>query len=376
MKKFRGNLSLAVLLAVLIFSLGCKKGHSEPVIKEMPVVPEVISTQEEKKEFEEEPKEEKETETDETALGENEVYSRLTGLPINKDKLNRRPVAVMVNNLKPAAPQAGLSAASVIYEAPVEGYITRFMAIFDDWDKIEKLGSIRSARTYYVRFAGEFDAYLVHVGEAYNARKLLNSSNSITESGDGTIFRDRSRRAPHNAFTSGEKLNAFFTKHTKLRSLLSEDAAKKSMFLFHDKDEDLKDAENVKPAVTIDLSGVYSVNKPSFVYDSEKKLYKRHQYGGVSIDPNNKEELGFKNVVIQFTSGSVFDKKGRWNINETGGGDAYYLTNGKVKEAKWSFKNGRTRYYDSLTGDEIQFNRGKTWVCIAINNKKAKVVIQ
>lgn len=381
MKRIRLTFVVVFVLVAVFSAFGCQKKQGEPVITEMPPMPIVTPAAEEKKEEvkeekkKESPKIEEEKVVDAFVLGNNEDYSRLTGLPLDKEKIKRRPVAVMINNLKPAVPQSGLLDAAVVYEAPVEGYITRFMAIFEDWDKIQKIGSIRSARTYYVRFAAEFDAYLVHVGEAYNARKLLSSSNSITESGDGTIFRDKSGKAPHNAFTSGEKLTHFFEKNTKLRSRISDEALKTSMFLFADQDEDMKKAANVKSANSIDLSGVYNVNKPSFVYDSKTKLYKRHQYGGLSKDLNHNEDLAFKNVVIQFTSGSVFDKKGRWNINETGGGDAYYLTNGKIKDAKWSFKNGRTHYYDSLTGEEIAFNRGKTWICIAINNRKSKLVI-
>lgn len=313
---------------------------------------------------------------DEFALAEDEDYSRLTGLPIKKDKIKRRPVAVMINNLKPATPQSGLSDASVIYEAPVEGYITRFMAIFDDWDKVAKIGSVRSARTYYVRYATEFDAYLVHVGEAYNARKLLNKNNSITESGDGTIFRDKSKRAPHNAFTSGEKLSKFFEKNKKLRSKLSENTLAQNLFLFNDEDTNIDKAENTGKAKTIDLSRVYTINTPSFKYDKKLKEYKRYQYGSISKDPNKKEDLSFKNVIIAFTSGKVFDKKGRWNINETGGGKGYYFTNGKYRKIKWEFKNNRTHYIDSETKEEIKLNRGKTWICIAINNRADRLKIE
>ena len=44
--------------------------------------------------------------------------SPLSGLPMGKEWVNRRPVAIMLNNLKEALPQLGQSQADVIYEVP------------------------------------------------------------------------------------------------------------------------------------------------------------------------------------------------------------------------------------------------------------------
>lgn len=302
--------------------------------------------------------------------------SRLTGLPIDKEKLNKRPIAFMINNLKPATPQSGLSSASIIYEAPVEGYITRFMAIFDDLDGVEKIGSLRSARTYFVRYASEFDAYIVHVGQAYNAKKLLNSDNSITELYKGEpIFRTKDKKPPHNCFTSDSGLKKYFNKNKKLRTTLSKVANDRTIFLFADKDNDIKAAENVGVAKKIDLTTVYHINKPYFEYDSKNKVYNRTQYGQLMKDPNNGKALEFKNVIIAFTDGKVFDNKGRWDIREKGKGTGYYFTNGKYKKINWQYVDGRTCYFDSLTDEEIEINKGKTFVCVAINNRKDRLKI-
>ena len=79
----------------------------------------------------------------------------LTGLcdGISDEALEHRPVAVMINNMIDALPQWGISQADIIYEMLAEGRITRFLAIFQDYSKIEKLASIRSARPYYMDIA-------------------------------------------------------------------------------------------------------------------------------------------------------------------------------------------------------------------------------
>ena len=76
--------------------------------------------------------------------------SPLSGLPIGEEWLNRRPVAIMLNNLKEALPQMGQSQADIIYEVPAEGGITRMLAVYQSLDGVGKIGSIRSARPYTI----------------------------------------------------------------------------------------------------------------------------------------------------------------------------------------------------------------------------------
>ena len=70
--------------------------------------------------------------------------SPLSGLPMGKEWVNRRPVAIMLNNLKEALPQLGQSQADVIYEVPAEGGITRMLAVYQSLDGVGKIGSIWS----------------------------------------------------------------------------------------------------------------------------------------------------------------------------------------------------------------------------------------
>ena len=82
----------------------------------------------------------------------------LTGEGISTDISGDRPVAIMLNNLKKALPQLGVSQADIIYEMPAEGGITRMMVVFQNLDGVGDLGSVRSARDYYVSLAYGMDA--------------------------------------------------------------------------------------------------------------------------------------------------------------------------------------------------------------------------
>ena len=82
-----------------------------------------------------------------------QMQSYLTGEWKDESVVTRRPIAVMIPNNSPAMPQYGISKASIIYEAPVEGRITRLMAVVEDFDDLERIGPVRSSRDYFLYVA-------------------------------------------------------------------------------------------------------------------------------------------------------------------------------------------------------------------------------
>ncbi|MCL2498898.1 MAG: DUF3048 domain-containing protein [Defluviitaleaceae bacterium] len=87
----------------------------------------------------------------------------LTGLPIHEGYVNRRPIAVVVNNIFAAHPQSGISSADVVYEVLTEGNITRLIAVFQT-EIPDKIGPVRSTRNYFAGLAMNHDAIFVHHG--------------------------------------------------------------------------------------------------------------------------------------------------------------------------------------------------------------------
>lgn len=108
------------------------------------------------------------------------VHSRLTNEWVDESVANTRPIAVMTPNEHNAQPQYGISKASVIYEANVEGRMTRLLAIYEDWGDFEKIGNIRSLRTYYAYWAFEWDAFILHIGHPYYVDELIAAPDTQT----------------------------------------------------------------------------------------------------------------------------------------------------------------------------------------------------
>ena len=74
-------------------------------------------------------------------------------LNIVNEESKSRPYAIMINNVEGARKlQSGLQDAYMVYELMVEGGITRYLALFLD-QTTERIGSIRSARHYYLDYA-------------------------------------------------------------------------------------------------------------------------------------------------------------------------------------------------------------------------------
>lgn len=296
---------------------------------------------------------------------EGEARSKLTGLWIDEKAAKKRPYAVMFNNISLANPHSGISQAVILYEAIVEGDITRLMGIFEEFDA-ERIGSVRSARHYFVSFADEYDAIFVHYGQTkYALAKIaslgVDNLSGLEAVGSTVFYRDKAIKAPHNAFASYEGIQ----KGTKQKGYRTKYRKGIRHYQFYAEDTDLKKAEKAKKIIL-----GYS-NQPYLEYKKKDKLYYRYQFGGAHIDATTKEQLSFKNIIIQYVDEWNIDKKGYQTMNiENASGKGYYATNGKVVEITWKKNEAeKTMHYYDAKGKELVLNAGKTYVAIYPNNR-------
>lgn len=298
--------------------------------------------------------------------------SILTGEVIGEEAASKRPVAVMVENTSACLPHYGTSKADVIYECPVEGGITRMMAIFQDYSGLEKLGNVRSCRTYYIYFAKEFDAIYVCSGKAIYALELLQSDfidqiDGTTGKAAASFYRTNDRKKPHNLYTSTDGINQAIEKfgyETKLR----EDYPGHYQFAADGEQVDLSSGAD---AAVVTL--YYPNPKPWFVYNSEDGLYYRYEFKEKQIDAVTNEQLAVKNIIIQDCDSTTLDDNGYLDINCMSGGSGKFITNGKCIDITWirESESAPTRYFDA-SGKEITLNQGKTWVCISQSSYSEK----
>ena len=322
-------------------------------------------------ENETEPETEPETvETDEREEHDGMIQSYLTGEMVPVEIGNRRPVAVMMSNDKEAAPQYGINRAGVVYEAPVEGTMNRYMSVIEDYDDLERIGSVRSCRTYYTYFALEWDAVYAHYGQSTFALPYLDNLdniNGIMGSGSAAFYRSRDKKAPHNAYTSGEMLREAIGKLGYQDEYSEEYSEHNGHFRFAKGTEEIVFDEALSLEAVRIVPG-YPYNEPWFDYDEEDGLYHRYQYG--KEHKGDEGPITVKNVVFQYYPSGYYATTQYLNINVHDDSYGYVFTNGRCMPftSKKDGEFGVTRYYDT-EGNEIRFNKGKTWICIIKSSK-------
>lgn len=280
-----------------------------------------------------------------------------------------RPYAIMINNLGVARPlQSGLQDAMIIYEMIVEGGLTRYMAVFQD-QNTERIGSIRSARHYFLDYALENDAIYVHHGNSPQAAadfKTLNIDR-ISVDASKTGWRDKSLNVSteHTLFTNIAKLNNGVGNKRKTRN-------KDFLLNYSETPIDLSTKEGAIKANNIEITYSGSV-KSSYEYDESAQNYKRSVNGKAHTDYVTKKQYTFKNIITyQVSNTSLNDGSGkdRQTLDNIGSGEGYYITNGYAVPITWSkFSRSSQTVYKYKDGTEIDVNDGNTFIQIQPKGK-------
>ena len=290
----------------------------------------------------------------------------LTGLPMDEKYVNERPVGVMINNLEGAQPLLGVSDADLMYECPVEGGITRILAIFKNPRGIEAIGSVRSARPYFINIAQGLDAVYMHIGGSTQATEMLKSS-AIDSFSLGAyedmMWRDPTRRVnlgyEHSALTSGDRLIKGI-EDAGVRSTLRSDYNFKQSFSETD-----SQVGSGNPAQNVEV--VFSYYKSTvFEYNNEKETYMISQFDKPQMDDNKDIQNSKQNVIIiradVTTINSENDLKA---IKIIGSGEGQYISHGKVINIKWAKASANDPIkYTAANGSNLIMMPGQSYICV------------
>ena len=293
----------------------------------------------------------------------------LTGLPMEEAYENLRPVAVMLNNLKAAQPQLGISQADIIYEIPAEGGITRMMALFQSLEGVETLGSIRSARPYYLEAALGHDALFVHAGGSPDAYEKIaawgvDNMDGVNGGRDAQIFwRDQDRKASmgyeHSLVTSAEKIEGYLSGGVFRREHKAGYTYAQA-FAADGTPAGGAAAEHIKLAFSNYKTGLFD-------YDAQTGLYAASQYGKAYTDGISGQQVTATNVLVLETAISVIpgDKDGRLEVRMTGTGDGTFFCGGKAVKIRWSKADRNSPFvYTLADGSPLVLGQGVSYVCI------------
>ncbi len=313
----------------------------------------------------------------------------LTGEEKGDGYVSVRPVAIMINNIAACRPQRGINDADVLYEIMVEGGITRFMGLYNDYGSLGDVGPVRSARDQFFRLIMPFQPLYVHIGRSGITQQYIDDAEYGALDANGAYgkisYWDAARQAQgyaqeHTAYTNGELLSAYVEEYDvdMSRDLSS------PIFDFVDYDEPARVLSGQDAAsVGIVHSASY---RTYFDYDTASGRYLMTQYNShkgciePTVDELTNEQTGFENLIVLFTEittypypgGNIDPKTGQdkgdpdyKNVSYDYGGIGFYINGGKAEKLRW--QKGGTPYaltlYDE-NGDSLKVNCGKSYVAV------------
>ena len=310
--------------------------------------------------------------------------SPLTGKVMDEELLRQRPLAFMYPINKQAQPQYGLDRVDVFYEIMEEGNMSRQMGILQDWQDLERIGNVRSIRSYFVYEALEWDPIIIHFGGPHDyTGEILTREDVDNINGTGhpamgpdygafyRIPRDGGIKDEHTAYTDAEHiLDAIDQAGFELEHRPEYYHDKHFTFAKDGQINDLSQYPDAVDATEIDMSGSFPVTQSSLSYDPEDHLYYKRLYGNPQCDAVTGEQMAFTNIFIQRCAWThvTEDSAYLWfriEEPEEGVDDGFYITNGKMIHVTWNKEDDYepTLFYDD-NGNEITVNQGRSMIFI------------
>ena len=270
----------------------------------------------------------------------------------------------MVDDHRAARPQAGLSEAAVVWHAPAEGGIPRYMAVFQD-TLPTLVGPVRSARQYYIAWAAETRAVYVHSGGSPQSLATLRSQGRgqlVWDAdefrwGNRYLWRIRERFSPHNVYSDGAHLRELATR------LGAVDGPIESAWQFR------TDAALGERPVGGSIEVAYTANAIRYDYDRASNTYLRTVSGEPSgqIDTATSSRVAPKNVIVMHMRfGPLNDghpDKKRLEADVVGSGPAWISTNGRTIVGTWRKESMTepTRFFRP-SGAPVTLTAGQTFI--------------
>jgi hypothetical protein len=279
------------------------------------------------------------------------LRSPFTGLRVSK---LHRVLAVKIGNTVPERPPTGLTRADLVYVIPVEGGLSRLLAVFSTHFP-SVIGPVRSARQDDLRLLRQFGRPAFAFSGAQPRLLPVVEHAHIVNLYDGVVggyFRSASRIAPYNLYA-----------HT--RTLLSE-APHAS------KAHDIGFRFGPRPPggrAVHSKSVSYPAASFRFTWSAAKGRWQVWMDGARARAAEG-GQLGAPTVVIQYTqvrtSGFLEEGHRPPYAVTVGAGRALVLRNGRAYRAHWVRRHavGGTTF-TLPTGQPMTFARGPVWIVLA-----------
>lgn len=292
--------------------------------------------------------------------------------PLNGELLDKpwtgRAAAVTINNAIDALPQHGTNGADILYEFETEGGVTRRLGFFADFEGVDRVGSIRSTRTFFLNTVAAYDAVLIHCGGSDYAMKAqydiegntIPNWEHIDEMFNSSyFFRDTERQKngynfEHTLFAKGENLTKVLEDYGY--HIGDENGTDYGLHFAEDPEWDGESAQTL----SIRFKGG---KKTTATYDKETGRYTISQYGKVDVDANTDEELTKRNVLVVFAEQLTDGLRTYYEL--IGSGEGYLACDGQIIPIRWERPELEAPFtYTTLDGNPAVLGVGDSYIAI------------
>jgi hypothetical protein len=291
------------------------------------------------------------------------VAADLDGVMVDASLAHRLPLAVSIDDSRAARPQAGFNQASIVYHMPADGYEVRYLLVFQEGNA-KDIGPVRSARNFQAMWASEYRSALAHYGGDRISRKWIGDNNrkKLTNvdgmgRGNAAFHRIKTRKAPHNAYTSTD---ALFKMAVKLGASKTFDPA------MHVRP--FRDDSPVAERGTAQKASIpYRTVTVGYAYDPASNGYLRTLDGKPQIDTDDGKQVTTRTVMILYmsfrTDGTIERGHARPVLGYIGTGKGVVLSEGKSVAVTWS-KAGEQdpTIVTGPDGNELSLIRGRIFI--------------
>ncbi|HJU57781.1 MAG TPA: DUF3048 domain-containing protein [Actinomycetota bacterium] len=289
----------------------------------------------------------------------------LTGEVVPSGRVPTRPaLAVKVENHPEARPQSGLNSADIVYEEPVEGGITRFIAVYHCGNEA-RVGPVRSARMADPHVLSQFGVPIfAFSGGAPHVERKVSSSELVPldETAGGSAFvRDPGRAAPHDLYTGTRPL---------YRLAKAGRVPPSPVFGYT---AEVENPSRRSGGIHLRFSSTYA--DVFWTWSRRDRAWVRAHGSELHLAEDG-EAVSADNVIVQVIATASDPSGGPTPIlSLTGTGRAYVFRDGRVILGRWERDSLRdvTRFV-TKSGDEIMLAPGRTWVELTPNSVVPEVM--
>lgn len=268
---------------------------------------------------------------------------------------------VSIDNKVEARPHTGLEHADLVMEVLAEWRITRLIAFFYN-NAVDKIGPVRSTRYYGAQLVAPYNSPFAHAGGSTDGLQLIRDLavpdlDEINNS-SAAFWRDNTRFAPHNLYTSTD--------------LMLAQAERRRLSLTPMPELQVGDQAGGMEAERIGI--VYSQRDPArYLIDYrvdwwwEEGSYHRYMNSLPHMTTDEVQITAQNVIVVLVNHRDLLSATWRTEMDLIGSGEAVFFRDGKAHIGTWTKPSAKAHFSFAVDGAPFSYAPGKTWIQIVPN---------